>query len=93
MTSILQITMSIIITLQSLIGLVEHEGNGAEKKAQVIAQFKLWLAAAPIPPWIKFLVLSDMMIGAMVDLAVWALNKSGKFLHIGQEENPTPTPA
>ena len=78
-SNILNIVAQVIAVLTALVLAVERPGEGADKKAEVIAAVKAALIAAPIPAWAKTIFSMDAILGLIVDLLVSTLNKTGWF--------------
>jgi hypothetical protein len=76
-TSILQIVAIVVALLMALVQAVEFPGNGAEKQAQVVGEFKLLVQQLTIPAWAKLLFSHDAVARTLVNLMVWAANRSG----------------
>lgn len=80
-TSILQMVVIVATILLTLIQLAEHPGDGEAKKREVTDKFKTLLAMLPLPGWLKAILGVDALVGVLIDLAVWAMNRSGRFQH------------
>lgn len=86
--SILEHVREVVAVVIALVMLVERKGDGLAKRAEVIAGVKVAINALKIPDWIKGLMSLDVVLGALVDALVFALNKTGWFAAQG---NPTPS--
>jgi len=89
-SNILNIVAQVIAVLTALVLAVERPGEGAQKKAEVIAAIKAALIAAPIPAWAKTIFTIDAVVGVIVDLLVATLNKTGWIKPAEAELAPSP---
>jgi hypothetical protein len=74
-TSIISFVKMLTPLAIALIALVEVPGNGAEKKAQVIATLKAMIDANHIVVPDALKPYEDTILGGAVDCLVWVLNR------------------
>lgn len=71
----------VVAVLWALIQIVERPGQGAEKKEQVKAKFREWLALVrpTLPGWLYLFLSQGPFMDFVIDAIVWAANQFGFF--------------
>lgn len=88
---IIEIAAQVVGVLASLVYAVERPGEGAAKKAEVIAAAQAIILALPLPGWVKVLFANATVLGVIVDLLVSVLNRTGWFDADGSAPAPSPS--
>lgn len=76
---IMSLALGTVATLLSLIGMVERPGEGATKKAEVIAGVKVFVNGTDAPVWAKSIFTNETVLGFLIDFAVARLKATGWF--------------
>ena len=76
MLKILTYTAQVVALLTALVQAVESPGNGAEKKATVVAQASEMIAQLKLPIWAQAIFTNPVILGVLVDLIVAAAKKA-----------------
>lgn len=86
-SKILDYVSQIIALIGMLVSLVEKQGGGEEKKAEVIAKFKEIVSALEsegvFPSWLARIFVIDTVVGTIIDIIVSIANKTGFFNKTG----------
>lgn len=79
--TIIGFVVALFQSVKELVALVEHPGDGADKKATVLDALAKLVAAAPISDALKGMFGNEGFLGALIDIVVAVKNIVGEFTH------------
>lgn len=78
--TILTVVLTVSELVRALVLYVESPGDGPAKRAYVIERARAAIEGIPqIPALLKQILMSESLLSALIDAAVWGFHRSGLF--------------